>query len=247
MKKSASYSVDPIRLEILRAGDILGIWEDGAREREERQRLGRYRMIEAAEAIVRQDAQAPFRVHSAPPMGDDGWPEAGAYDELYDFEERAGNEVKALIASVQSGDLPVYLPGRTERHRVVDQVGIYHEEAYWDDLNVWLAANEPRTTRVFAFPDPTQDSGACDPVAAETQQAPAELAAPVDWKQQVRDAATEWCRERHAAGKPKPTKTAVADEMAVWCRNNDVATDGGKKPDAEYIRRHVLNRWTNPN
>lgn len=246
MKKSASYSVDPENQDILRLTDILDLSEDGRLEKAERQRLGRYRMFEAAEAIVSQDAQAPFRVHSAPQMGDDGWPESDAYDELDDFYERAGNEVKALIASVQSGDLPVYLPGRTERHRAVDQVGIYHEEAYWDDLNAWLVEHEPRTARVFAFPDPTQDSNACDHAATETQQDQAELAAPVDWKQQVRDAATEWCRDRQAAGKPKPTKTAVAAEMAIWCKNEGVTTGGDKDPDAEYIRRHVLNRWRHP-
>lgn len=67
-----------------------------------------------------------------------------------------------------------------------------------------------------------------------------------DWMQRVRDEATRWCRERQKDGKPKATKTAVAEEMAVWCRNNDVKTDTGIYPDAEYIRRHILNRWNHP-
>jgi len=67
-----------------------------------------------------------------------------------------------------------------------------------------------------------------------------------DWRQRVRDAATHWCNERQADGKQKPTKTATANEMAVWCRNNDIKTDTGEYPSWEYIRRHVLNRWNHP-
>lgn len=67
-----------------------------------------------------------------------------------------------------------------------------------------------------------------------------------NWHQQVRDAATQWCSERKAEGKQKPTKVAVADEMEVWCRNNDIRSDSGTNPSAEYIRRHVLNIWKIP-
>lgn len=247
MKKSASYSVDPGGQDILRLMDLLDLDEDGAREREERQRLGRYRLIEAAEAIVRQNAHAPFRKRpDLEVQRAEASSEGEGYDELYDFEERAAVEVKALIASVQSGDLPVYLPGRTERHRVVDRVGRYHEEVYWDDLNLWLAEHEPRTARVFEFPDPAQEGVTCDPAAMETRQGQAEPAAPADWRQRVRDAATEWCRERRADGKPEASKVALASEMEVWCRNEGVTTDGGKNPNAEYIRRHVLNTWRDP-
>lgn len=67
-----------------------------------------------------------------------------------------------------------------------------------------------------------------------------------DWRQRIRDEATRWCMERKADGKKEPTKKAIAAEMAVWCRNNDVMTDTGVNPNAEYVRRHVLNRWNHP-
>ena len=67
----------------------------------------------------------------------------------------------------------------------------------------------------------------------------------VDWRAQIRDAATEWASERLAGGKIT-TKVAAAKEMEVWCRNHDVKAERGKPPVYEYIKRHILNSWTPP-
>jgi hypothetical protein len=67
----------------------------------------------------------------------------------------------------------------------------------------------------------------------------------VDWRTQIRDAATEWARERRVSGK-KTSKVAAAREMEVWCRNHDVNAERGQPPKYDYIKRHILNSWTPP-
>lgn len=62
--------------------------------------------------------------------------------------------VKLLQAAI-SGALPVYLPGRLTKHtyREGETAREFYEEAYWDDLNAWLEANEHRLT--YRFPTPS--------------------------------------------------------------------------------------------
>lgn len=68
----------------------------------------------------------------------------------------------------------------------------------------------------------------------------------VDWAHKVRSEATRWYVEQIESNRTKPTKIAISKEMAVWCRNNEITTDTQEYPSAEYIRRHVLNRWSHP-
>lgn len=67
-----------------------------------------------------------------------------------------------------------------------------------------------------------------------------------DWAQAIRSEATRWYIEQLEGRRGMPTKVAISKEMAVWCRNNEITTDTGEYPKAEYIRRHVLNSWKKP-
>jgi hypothetical protein len=59
-----------------------------------------------------------------------------------------------LMRAALSGDLPVYLPGKLTKHDYGNDntVREFYEEAYWEDLNKWLIANEPRLPFRFSTP-----------------------------------------------------------------------------------------------
>ena len=69
--------------------------------------------------------------------------------------ERQEKILKKLIQSVKSGKLPVYAPGENIRYQS-DTVRDFYEEAYWNDLNQWLAENEPRISWRFPMPEGMQ-------------------------------------------------------------------------------------------
>ncbi|WP_417276111.1 hypothetical protein [Castellaniella sp.] len=151
MKKSASYFVEKGDQEILRTMDLLDLVEDSSQNKRDRQMAGRYRLIEAAEAIIRGDANAPFRV-IRPDLAPRADTTGETLEELAEVELRASAEVVKLITAAATGDLPVFLPGRNERHQSTERAGRYHEETYWKYLNAWLDKNE--LDIAFRFPAP---------------------------------------------------------------------------------------------
>jgi len=69
--------------------------------------------------------------------------------------ERAGGMLKKLTQAVRDGSLQVYEPGKQARYQC-DMVRDNYEESYWDDLNYWLNASEPRIA--WRFPKPAAPS-----------------------------------------------------------------------------------------
>jgi hypothetical protein len=70
---------------------------------------------------------------------------AGVFVSADKMEER-------LMLAAQGGSLPVYVTGETVRwDGAIPFFGIV--EAYWDDLNTWLAENESRIGCLFQDPD----------------------------------------------------------------------------------------------
>jgi hypothetical protein len=65
--------------------------------------------------------------------------------------ERADEMLEKLKRAVLDKTLPVYEPDKLARYQC-DTVRHFYEEAYANDLNAWLAANEPRIA--WRFPDP---------------------------------------------------------------------------------------------
>ncbi|MDA8120303.1 MAG: hypothetical protein M0Z85_09775 [Gammaproteobacteria bacterium] len=72
------------------------------------------------------------------------------------FAENTGEQLRVmrdkLMAAVESGALRVYAPGSEISYRS-ETVRDFYEEAYWNDLNAWLADAEPRSS--WRFPEPT--------------------------------------------------------------------------------------------
>lgn len=92
-------------------------------EREKREQ-GRYTLDEAAEEISRETG------------------------------ERRETVSQRLKEAARQGTLCVYAPGEKVklRYTAAKPVRTFHEEAYWDDLNAWLAENEPRLGYRFSLP-----------------------------------------------------------------------------------------------
>jgi len=60
-----------------------------------------------------------------------------------------------------------------------------------------------------------------------------------NWKLKIQaEAARRW-KELVTMG-CSPTRNSIKDDLATWCRNNKVTTDGGIFPRADYIYRHVI-------
>lgn len=94
-----------------------------------------------------------------------GYRRTGRYTlrQAADYIEAEGAEdygaiLQRLSAAACSDELSMYAPGRKQRHdygpkpRRTSCVRDFYEEAYWNDLNAWLAACEPRIE--CRFPDP---------------------------------------------------------------------------------------------
>lgn len=68
---------------------------------------------------------------------------------------------------------------------------------------------------------------------------------PANWKLEIQAEAAQLFTKWRAKG-CKPTKNAIKKDLAKWCKENNVKTDGRIYPDEEYIYRHVLRNWTPP-
>lgn len=68
--------------------------------------------------------------------------------------ERFEALLEKLCGAGQRGDLPMHAPGERARYEYTNgkQVRPFYEDAYWNDLNLWLEKYEPRIT--FQFPAP---------------------------------------------------------------------------------------------
>ena len=92
-------------------------------------------------------------------------------------------------------------------------------------------------------------------VVADTHSAPAVTdsasdgveSATSNWKMQIQAEAALRFQRLRASG-ASPTTHSILDDMATWCRTNDVKTDSGIYPSSGYLRTHVLGgkHWNPP-
>ena len=87
--------------------------------------------------------------------------------------ERADELLKKLMRAAANDALPVYEPGKNARYLYgpnhASRVRDFYEEARWEDLNKWLALNEPLIE--FRFPDPELNSNGTNRDTISTKQA----------------------------------------------------------------------------
>ena len=68
-----------------------------------------------------------------------------------------------------------------------------------------------------------------------------------NWKMRVQaEAAARWRNQREMGC--QPTRHSLKDELAKWCRDNNIRTAHGINPTADYLYRHVLSKrnWKPP-
>jgi hypothetical protein len=137
----------------------------------------------------------------------------------------------------------MYEPGRRVRHQYendrqqVSDVRDFYEETYWDDLNRWLEAREPRLT--YRFPAPAEAHTA--QVGATASQET--TASAPTWQVDARRRADEIAAKRWNAG----IRNNSAREIAKCISRDwqDDATHHGSRGalDANTIRTHALRGW----
>jgi hypothetical protein len=95
-----------------------------ARQRDVKSAAGRYTLEDAGEAMEREGG------------------------------ERKETIIEKLKTAAQAMQLPMYRPGGLAQIVYSPEVPVrlFYEEAFWDDLNKWIAKYEPRI--VYRFPDP---------------------------------------------------------------------------------------------
>ncbi|QRX83269.1 hypothetical protein [Glaciimonas sp. PAMC28666] len=155
-----------------------------------------------------------------------------------------------LVDAAKTGVLRTYAPGKTDHYSYVLNKHIRkdYEEAYWDDLNEWLAHNESRM--IFRFPDPIAANQAGLVITANSIPAIENTSSTIttsNWIMRAQEGATKIWRF-HKKNGCNPTKNSIRGDVADWCKlpENEVKTNGGNYPDREYIARHVLRYWTPP-
>lgn len=82
---------------------------------------------------------------------------------------------------------------------------------------------------------------------AEGEQAPlAQDAKPIkNWMMKIQaEAARRWINLRSL--NCNPTKLSLADELATWCKSENILTKQQINPSASYIYKHVLRPWNPP-
>ena len=147
----------------LAASRLLKEPTDGEAGRDEaaRRAAGRYTLREAAKEIAKQ--------------GRANW----------------GNVLRRLSDAWASGDLPAYRPGSTVRSTPEESaLHRYYMEAYWKDLNAWLANKMPRIG--FKFPKPEGDTEIGGDELAGFEEALEEEwnGGPIDWERWTVKSAT---------------------------------------------------------
>lgn len=70
---------------------------------------------------------------------------------------------------------------------------------------------------------------------------------PKDWKIMIQAEAARMIIDGRKSG-AQPVVHSIIDDLARWCKNNNVRTSSGIFPSAGYIRTHVLSakHWTTP-
>lgn len=184
-------------------------------------------------------------------FGDQGTP-AGILEEAISkgqFVSAPGNErlTLALQVCVRLHHLNLWAQERGDIFRV-ELVG-------WADERGHVWPSEPRKAKESSQTDVcggSQTVAAADdamvPVPAmEVSTSVGVEPALTNWKMRIQAEATSRFKRLRASG-ANPTVHSMVDDMARWCREHDVKTDGDIYPKSGYLRTHVLggNHWTPP-
>lgn len=156
-------------------------------------------------------------------------------------DEHSDSFLKKLVAAVERGDLPVFEPGRNARYLYgpghASCVRTFYEEAFWNDLNIWLKAHEPRIFTSWQFPKPTMGN-------ADKANRTGHQNASADWREMARVIADELFS--------KDTANRCRDSLAGYSRRvmeemqaREIHGPRGRIDNPNTIQREALqaNKW----
>jgi len=115
----------------------------------------------------------------------------------------------------------------------------------WVDGRVDVNPSEPEQSS--EQPLPSSDQGAEIALSGPVSVCPGLDPATANWKMRIQVEAASRMKRLRASG-ASPTTHSILDDMATWCRANDVKTDNGIYPSSGYLRTHVLGgkHWKPP-
>jgi hypothetical protein len=145
-----------------------------------------------------------------------------------------------ILSAVRKGELRVR--DRADGAYITpERVCAWIERIAIADLNAWLLTSGTE----FQIADiPRNLVGDADGVPAAVDSPLLDSTTTSSWKLQVQaEAARRW---RVLRKNSSPTKHALKDDLATWCRDNKVTTKTGISPNAAYIYRHALRQWSPP-
>jgi hypothetical protein len=131
-----------------------------------------------------------------------------------------------LIEAAAAGGLPVYRPGKQQRYRPQVVRGFY-EEAYWDDLNQWLGANEQRISWRFYEP------GNLKRLGRESNEA-------ASLKKEAWAIGEKWMLEQEEKTGKRPGVVGIAKYVEGEFSNRGIKGVRGTFLDHETIKREFL-------
>lgn len=143
-----------------------------------------------------------------------------------------------LLQAVKVGTLSVKDPLTLGPHTFPVGDALRRSRVMVDDLRQFVAGRLSVEIAQTAAPVPVV-------VASD---GPAPLPAVPNWKMLIQAEAAAYCLRLRQSG-ASPTKHSILDQMAKWCRDNNVKTDTKIFPSANYLRTHVLGgkHWDVPN
>lgn len=118
-----------------------------------------------------------------------------------------------------------------------------HQWAMWADGSGYALPDRLQRARIEHADNEAQESAA--PKGGAGGTAAIEETETKNWMLLIQaEAAKRWKSLRGAGA--NPTKNNIKGDLATWCKETNVLTDGGINPTAEYIYRHVLRKWEPP-
>lgn len=150
--------------------------------------------------------------------------------------ERGAEMLGKLMQAVRDGALAVHEPGKQARYQS-DTIYEFYEEAYWNDLNDWLKANEPRIA--WRFPDPQGYATHLVPNESATDNRP-KWGIPGRLEYDARQIGEEWMLAEETRTGERPGVDTIAKYVEEELKNRDRRGPRGDYWDWQTVKKEAL-------
>lgn len=182
---------------------------------------------------IESDIIPAFNAHSMLPI-------AGAEKESLVSRLKTMNEKDNLSGLAEIDAVDYFLGGKALFQFVMANAAPIDDDFRKGGLWWHLAWDAPAEWHTLINPGACKEDGQEFPPSNQIEAAPIS-----NWMMRIQARASELWREYKKLG-CSPTKNSIKGDLARWCRENDVTTDGGVLPTESYIYRHVIRQWSPP-